>query len=969
MRFFLIIALCFSVWHLSGQPISPDDTQAAMKSLRQQREKILAADGVSAENLSLMIHLGLWDAAEKLLSETGQDSPQLSLIRAEFLILTNQFAQAETLVNQQLNADSLNAEAKILLARLRIEAWLLDDAEKICTGILRTDERNEAAVLLLGRILMLKKNYPKALALAEQVIQWNPSNAEAWLLEADVHFWNQEPEKAEPALHRCLQLDPFNADARFNYGYAIWRRVDATLLPQMAAQWEMALEINPLHYLTHWHWGNGHTHLTFADYADPDEDEILEELAPAESLISQNRIAEAKKKIRRVGDTYFASVIPDMMLGSVYYMDYDNPVWTRMDSAQAIFASILKRKPHYGPAHNGLAAVIKYKRFQYLADFDSLEKVIADTRIEDMALFENVFPDAGYYPGDRVQKMIWNQLYTSIVYFPFLQKLNRQFVIPPLHVDLSRAMQSTYFRGATTFDNRQWMDIRGVGSGATGIEYVERGAHQERNVTLHEYVHLFHGTIFTDEEMRKVRECYYAAMENGRILDYYSANNEFEFLAQTFTAYFIPVKVHPLNHKSMNTTGDLIKKDPQTYAFIDSLVRKHRAYLAGDFTAMAGNWAQVYLTLSDYAAREGKTREAMQYLDSALVWDSLYLPVYLAYADIYANISRFDEASNWVRKAIAFNPGYGPAYQKAAQIENMRFIQGQTSLSTAIREQTHQYHKAEEVEDDWSVRADLNESSRDFYYSYALLAEAMEAAESYAAGAPVVSTYLRDRKDEALAFVREIRGQMGYEEESVDFFEELISRKPQNYQHREQFARVLLANGKYKRALAVLGESQTILEAAGNPSSLFAGLMAMAYLGLQDTMKAKSVLSPVFDGGMKLRGDRQMWIRLDIALGKSSQARETLAKMEPPRLPYPKAEYEFTLGLLEESSLKPESAIAAYTRAVEANPYHFEARMRLLELLHKKGDTKQLKKIATKGTVLPIPPGTPYMTKLEKYLE
>jgi hypothetical protein len=89
----------------------------------------------------------------------------------------------------------------------------------------------------------------------------------------------------------------------------------------------------------------------------------------------------------------------------------------------------------------------------------------------------------------------------------------------------------------TTFDNRQWMDIRGVGSGAAAIEYVERGAFLERNVILHEYVHLFHGRVLTDAENRKIRSLYYQAMKEKRTLDYYSQNNESEYFAQTYPAY------------------------------------------------------------------------------------------------------------------------------------------------------------------------------------------------------------------------------------------------------------------------------------------------------------------------------------------------------------------------------------------------------------------------------------------------
>ena len=488
---------------VNGQVSDPDNIEAIQAHLAKERKFILSQDKLpNHQRVEWMLKLGLWQEATEILAQNEESSDEILLAKARYNLLTNNFITAEKVIDNIIAHSPKNHEARLMKAELEIEAWRLDKAVEICNNLLKESPEDEKTVLLLGRVQILKKNYTRALALAQQVQQWNPKNAGGFYLEADVHFWNQAPKKAEEFLQKSLALDPFNADARFNYGYAIWRRVDATQLPDMAAQWELALELNPLHYLTHWHWGNGHTNLTYADYVDNDEKEILVELKLAESFVSQNKIDSAILEIRRISSSFPSSVIPEMMLASVYYMAYDMERNERLDSAQAVFLRILDEKPHYGPAHNGLAAVIKAQRMVYLDSYESLEKEIEETEINDLTSFQEVFPDAAYYPGERVQKMIWNQLHTSVAYFPFLAKLNRVFVIPPLHIDLSRAMKNSYFRGGTTFDNRQWMDIRGVGSGATGIEYVERGAHQERNVTLHEYVHLFHGTLFSDQEMR-----------------------------------------------------------------------------------------------------------------------------------------------------------------------------------------------------------------------------------------------------------------------------------------------------------------------------------------------------------------------------------------------------------------------------------------------------------------------------------
>ncbi|MGH7477905.1 MAG: hypothetical protein ACRELD_16710, partial [Longimicrobiales bacterium] len=576
-----------------GGAIDPDDTDAAVAALRAERARVLGDAALApARRATRLIELGAWADAERGLRATSP-TPETRLASALLALKRHRYDEAARLV------DGIDGDAAVLLrARLEVQAWRLAEAERIALSVWgeggggRGRTADEAGVLL-GRVELLRQDFDAAERWAERLLARDADNADALLLLSDVRFWRVDPAGAEEPLRRSLALDPFDADARFNYGYAIWRRVDATQLDAMAAQWQLALAIDSLHYLTQWHWGNGHTQLTYADYAHPTDSIVRVRLAPVDSLIPAGRSAEAIARSREVEAEFPESVLPAMLRGSAFYMAWHMPA--RLDSAEATFRDVLARKTNYGPAHNGLAAVIKQRQVRVLAAFDSLEADIAATPLPDDSVFWQVFTDVGYYPGERVPKMVWNQLGPSRAYIPLLHRLERDFTIPPLHKDLAEAMDEAGFRVWTTFDNRQWMDIRGVGGGATGIEYVERGSHQERNVTAHEYVHLFHGNVLTDTEVRRIRELYYAAMEQGRALDYYAENNESEYFAQGYEAWLSPVKVHPLNHKSMNTRDDLARKDPPLHAFIDSLVARQNAFLAGDAAAFSGNWAQVYV--------------------------------------------------------------------------------------------------------------------------------------------------------------------------------------------------------------------------------------------------------------------------------------------------------------------------------------------------------------------------------------
>ena len=962
---------------LWGQALDPDDTNAAMQLLQSKRADLLqSAAPFDAQHAHQMIDLGLWDEAQEFLEDAPSNLADIQLVRARFAWLNNDFFAAEGWLDILATKGQIPLETKLLRIQLEIEAWRLDSAEQICLDLLVDNPQEEAVVLMLGRIHLLKKNYPKARALAEQVQQWNPDNADAYLLQADAHFWLRENEAAIEPLRTCLELNPLHADARFAYGYAIWRRVNATQLPDMAAQWEIALAVNPLHYLTHWHWGNGHTHLTYEDYADPHEDTIRALLAPIEENISASnpKAKEARVSTLFLQRNFPESVLPQMVSGSHSYLSAQNPAAEpfiqsmQLHTAEDIFRDILEKKAHYGPAHNGLAAVIKQKRFRYLDQYEQLERQIEETVITDSLNFVRVFPDISYYPGDRVAKMIWQQLHTGVVYFPFLQKLGRTFAIPPLHHDLSIAMKDPFFRRATTFDNRQWMDIRGVGTGATGIEYVERGAHLERNVTLHEYVHLFHLYLFTDTEMRAVRARYFHAMEEDLVLDYYSANNEFEYLAQTFPAYFIPQKVHPLNHKSLNTRSDLLEKDTLMYAFIDRLVAKHRAYLAGDSLAMADTWAQTYVRLSENARKARDWEGAIALLDTAYQWDSTYLPVYLTYAATHLSMGGLEEAENWIKQAQVLDETYAPIYLQYADWVYARFLSGEIAEAEAIREQAAHYRTALELEDDLYIRAEINQRFRKSYETFCRIPEAIAIAEGYAVDAPTLSTDLRTHRLRAEAFAKYLKGMMGYGQEVRPFFEAQFLQHPQDYQLLVQYVRVLFSIGEHEEALSLLQPANRLLEAAGNPDPQLFRETARGFLLAQDTNQAVNILTPLTQGQKRFKRDSSLWISVLADAGMLHDAQKLFDLQSIPRNPHALATYHFAAGCLEQAKGNADSGIQSFRQALEHNPYHWEARFRLIALHARKGEKGRVRYLATQGSVLPLPPGPAWADRLETIL-
>ncbi|MEX0722472.1 MAG: hypothetical protein WD053_01270 [Gracilimonas sp.] len=352
-----------------------DDTEIVKEQLEQERSTTLAEleTEVTAGNIEKLIELGMWNDAERFISNADNESNEIKLAEAKLMFKKHRYSNSEVIVNTVLESNPANRKARLLKAELHIQAWGLDEADEVGSSLLEENSNDAEAGLIRGKAALLNRDFEEALRWAKNVQEWDPEFAGGYMLEAEGLFWDQDPAAAEPSLKKALELNPYNPDARFSYGYAVWRRVDATQLDNMAGQWNLAFEVNPLHYLTHWHFGNGHTNLTYADYTHPSDSEVREALSRAESLIPEEKLDEAIAITHEVESEYPESVLPEMMRASIYYMHYDMDRSSRLDSSQAGFENILAKKQNYGPAHNGLAAVIKQRQFEYLDGFEELK--------------------------------------------------------------------------------------------------------------------------------------------------------------------------------------------------------------------------------------------------------------------------------------------------------------------------------------------------------------------------------------------------------------------------------------------------------------------------------------------------------------------------------------------------------------------------------------------------------------------
>lgn len=924
--FFSLFLLASCISNSRSEIEEIESSMAQLEVLRSEAVQAIEND-ISSDGIEALIDLGLWVNASQALDELNQSSLTRRLGTAKLLFKQHRYEQSDSLVTEILKVEPSNIKARLLDIELDIQAWDLGSAIDKANKIILEQPRNAQVAVLLGEIALLKRDYTTALDWASKSQSWDSNFSEGYALEAEILFWNQKPDEAELVLKKALKKDPFNPDVRFSYGYAIWRRVDATQLPLMAQNWALALELNPLHYLTHWHFGNGHTHLSYVDYAQPNDEDVREELSTAEELIMEGEIDKAIENTRQIELQYPESVLPEMARGSYYYMHYDLEKSIRLDSAQAQFENILQHKSNYGPAHNGLAAVIKQRQINFLSDYEELEQRIQQTETpQDGSVFYRIFKDVDYFPGDRVTKMIAQQIGPSEVYLEMIQKFGSKFAIPPLHIDLAIAMDSKRFRYLTTFDNRQWMDIRGVGSGATGIEYIERGAHLERNVLAHEYAHLYHGRILTDDENRRIRSLYFEAMKNNRTLDYYASNNESEFFAQGYAGFLSEKKVHPLNHKSMNTREYIAQKDPDYYNFLNELLNKQIAYLNGETDLLNDNWSQTYLTLAQRSREDKNYALAKSYLDTSLNYSASYAPSQLELAEIDVMLDNSERAISTVEELKSEHENYAPVYVTESNVYNLLFIQEQITRDEALTIHRQSIQLVDENEDDLAKRASFNRLFRERLRSYSEYEQAMALARSYIETAPTISTYLRDQKELAQVFYYEVKSRLGEFNEAILFFESLVTQNPQNFEYRKIYSDILERSGETLKAIETLEIGQSILSSAGEKNYDYILGLSLLYIKSNQEKKGQEILSTMkLDEIDNLPAPKILqFIEVQIEMNEIEQARSYLDSLEVV-MPELVAQKWYLDGVIHIKLGNIENAIKSFEKAIDENPYDLKA--------------------------------------------
>lgn len=109
-------------------------------------------------------------------------------------------------------------------------------------------------------------------------------------------------------------------------------------------------------------------------------------------------------------------------------------------------------------------------------------------------------------------------------------------------------------------------------------------------------------------------------------------------------------------------------------------------------------------------------------------------------------------------------------------------------------------------------------------------------------------------------------------------------------------------------------------------------------------------------------------VRVYAGLDEIAKAQTEMNKIEKPKSPLEKSEFQFALAKIWQTKGKAKKAIKAYKKAVADNPYHISARLSLIKNLVQTGKTKEAQKFADEVKKLSLQPGPEFSNRVSEML-
>lgn len=132
---------------------------------------------------------------------------------AQLLLYTDQFAEAEVILREQLEADPGNVELQANLANALGRQGRADEANAIYTELLSGSDLTPTQLFNIGVSLFNANEYVRAAEAFGRVTQVQPNSRDAWYNQANALYAAEAWEELVPIAERLVEVDPLNENA------------------------------------------------------------------------------------------------------------------------------------------------------------------------------------------------------------------------------------------------------------------------------------------------------------------------------------------------------------------------------------------------------------------------------------------------------------------------------------------------------------------------------------------------------------------------------------------------------------------------------------------------------------------------------------------------------------------------------------------------------------------------------------
>jgi tetratricopeptide (TPR) repeat protein len=207
------------------QLIMSGQWRAATDSLRAAGRNGADADAVALGLAQVQLATGHSTSAREQLAKVSSEAEELPLcrvLRAWLLAAEGQSLRSQAAARAVLAAYPSSVEARVLLARLALQAAATMDlsaARALCTQVLEIAPEHRVAGRMLVEATLRSGSYPEAVSLGQQQFTRHPNDGYLQLLVGTAAFWDSDHETASAALR--LASDRF-ADSYTDRLKALW---------------------------------------------------------------------------------------------------------------------------------------------------------------------------------------------------------------------------------------------------------------------------------------------------------------------------------------------------------------------------------------------------------------------------------------------------------------------------------------------------------------------------------------------------------------------------------------------------------------------------------------------------------------------------------------------------------------------------------------------------------------------------